>query len=99
MEIKDKIKNLIQEALEGLSIKTKEISIEHPASLKMGDYSTNVAMVLAKKNGKNPKELAEKITSSMSRPDLDMEIREIQVAEAGFINFFLSRDFFVCLSV
>ena len=70
--MQENIRNLIKESLQNLDTKGVDFVVEHPASLKMGDYSTNVAMVLAKKNGKNPKELAEKITSSMSRSDLDM---------------------------
>jgi arginyl-tRNA synthetase len=47
MEIQDKIQNLIKEALVKLDIKSEvSFAIEHPADMKMGDYSTNVAMVL-----------------------------------------------------
>jgi arginyl-tRNA synthetase len=45
MEIQDKIQNLIKEALVKLDIKSEvSFAIEHPADMKMGDYSTNVAM-------------------------------------------------------
>ncbi len=42
--IQEKIKNLIEEALENLGIEADDITLEHPADLKMGDYSTNVAL-------------------------------------------------------
>ncbi len=59
----------------------------------MGDYSTNVAMALAKVQKANPKELAEKIVSEMSKTAFDM-IEKIEVAGAGFINFYLSAGYF-----
>lgn len=93
------IKNLIQNALKKLDIKDVDYVVEHPVDLKMGDYSTNVAMVLAKKLKTNPTELAEKIVASLlllvKGEDGRGYIQEIQVAGAGFINFYFSRDFFV----
>ena len=61
----------------------------------MGDYSTNVALAVAKNIGTNPKELAEKIVEILRQAQGEFtEIQEIQVAGAGFINFYLSRKFF-----
>jgi len=96
MDIKDKIKNLINIALKDLDIESTEIMLEHPADLKMGDYSTNIAMACAKKLEMNPKNLAEKIVEKLqilSKEDLE-GIEKIEVAGAGFINFYLSRQFF-----
>jgi arginyl-tRNA synthetase len=93
-----KIENLIKDALKQLGIAEVDFVVEHPADLKMGDYSTNVAMVLAKNLKLNPKELAEKIVGILltlvKGEDGRGYIQEIQVAGAGFINFFLSREFF-----
>ncbi|MDQ3244959.1 MAG: hypothetical protein M3P22_01240, partial [bacterium] len=64
--MQDKIKNLIKEALGNLDIVgVEQIMLEHPVDISMGDYSTNVAMILAKKMGTNPKELAEKIAGEL----------------------------------
>jgi arginyl-tRNA synthetase len=94
MEIQDKIQNLIKEALVKLDIKSEvSFAIEHPADMKMGDYSTNVAMVFAKQLGMNPKELAEKIVHEIS-PKSDFGLEKIEVAGPGFINFYLSKKFF-----
>ncbi len=110
MEIKTRIENLIKEALKKLEINSEAyFSVEHPADLKMGDYSTNVAMVYAKNLKMNPKDLAEKIVnqiknpqaplsggqdSSLIREDTGGFIQEIQIAGAGFINFYLSKEYF-----
>lgn len=92
--MEQKIKKLISDALENLDIKVSEINLEHPADLKMGDYSTNVAMAIAKNVKRNPKELAEKIVVEILRLNLDKYIEKVEVAGAGFINFYLSRKFF-----
>ncbi|MEI6580725.1 MAG: arginine--tRNA ligase [bacterium] len=99
--MQEQIKNLIKRALKNLNIETEDIYLEHPVDFKMGDYSTNIAMVCAKKEKMNPKELAEKIVNelkSISSPPAKGEvggglIEKIQ-AKNGFINFYLSKDFF-----
>jgi arginyl-tRNA synthetase len=96
--------------------------VEHPADLKMGDYSTNVAMVyfgaISKaqnqiysdeiKEGKlnishvgnfsvnnfnSPRALAEAIVQEINK-SLIPEISKVEVAGVGFINFYLTKDFF-----
>jgi arginyl-tRNA synthetase len=92
------IKQQINSALKNLGINPPagggNIVLEHPADLKNGDYSTNIALACAKKVGKNPRELAEQIVAELIvRQDLTM-VEKIEVAGAGFINFYLSREFF-----
>jgi arginyl-tRNA synthetase len=88
------IKQQINSALKNLGIESGSIVLEHPADLKNGDYSTNIALACAKKVGKNPRELAEQIVAELIvRQDLTM-VEKIEVAGAGFINFYLSREFF-----
>jgi arginyl-tRNA synthetase len=55
------IKKLIQKLVET----DVDFVVEHPADLSHGDYSTNIAMVLAKKLEKNPRELAEDIVKKI----------------------------------
>lgn len=70
-----------------------DFGVEHPGDLNHGDYSTNVAMVIAKNKGENPRSVAEEIVKNLNdiRPD---EIEKIEVAGPGFINFYLSQIFF-----
>lgn len=93
MEIKIQIQNLIKESLKNLQIENIDIILEHPLDLKMGDYSTNIAMASAKSIGSSPKDLAEKIVFELEK-NLPEEIEKIEVAGPGFINFYLSKDFF-----
>ena len=91
--MKQKIENLIKDALKNLGIEEVAFSIEHPEDFKNGDYSTNVAMVCAKNLKMNPKELAEKISAEIFSAG-DSQISKIETAGPGFINFYLSREFF-----
>jgi arginyl-tRNA synthetase len=94
--MKEQIQKLIQEILKTLNIEEVNFSVEHPDDLKNGDYSTNVAMVCAKKIGMNPRELAEKIVLELKGlPKQGFgEIEKVEIAGPGFINFYLSREFF-----
>ena len=91
--MKEKIETLIKNALKNLGISEVDFVVEHPADLKMGDFSTNVAMALAKAEKKNPKELADKIVSELEKQK-NKEIQKIETAGAGFINFYLSPEYF-----
>lgn len=93
----DTLKRAIKDAVFDLWFEVDNIHLEHPASLSYGDYSTNIAMELAKKLQKNPKELAREIVSKISQnnpPVGGKEVEKIEVAGAGFINFYLSQEFF-----
>src|SRR3989344_6207372 len=97
--MKEKIQKLIEDALKNLGLESGGFIVEHPEDLSHGDYSSNVAMVSAKKVGMNPRELANKIVKEISaRSDLaetDLaEIEKVEIAGLGFINFKLSREFF-----
>lgn len=92
--IQEKLKNSIREALKSLSITASgDVHLEHPADLSFGDYSSNVALAYAKELKMNPRELAEKIASEIGTQKIK-EIEKVEVAGAGFINFFLSKEFF-----
>ncbi len=66
--------------------------VEHPQELSNGDYASNVALVVAQKLKRSPKEVAEEMCAKLKGIISDVE--KIEIAGPGFINFFLSRDFF-----
>ena len=90
--MQETIRQTIIKALQELDIESVDFVVEHPADLAHGDYSCNVAMVAAKKLGKNPRELAETIVKKLEGMIDDVE--KLEVAGPGFINVHLSRDFF-----
>jgi arginyl-tRNA synthetase len=86
------IRQVITDTLKELDIQPVDFVVEHPADVDHGDYSCNVAMVLAKQLGKNPRELASELVEKLTGNTEDIE--KMEVAGPGFINFFLVRDFF-----
>ena len=90
VSINEIIRNLVTSALDNAE---GDFVVEHPADLSKGDYSTNVALVFAKILKKNPVELAKEIVEKISSK-LPPEISKVETAGPGFINFFLSQEFF-----
>lgn len=86
----DSLKQSLIEALGayGLALQPEDIVIETSKDPSHGDYSTNSAMKFAKRLGKNPRELALALQSSLQNPNVD----HIEVAGPGFINFFMRKD-------
>lgn len=82
----------INKALESLGLPLVDFAVEHPAELAHGDYACNVAMVLAKVAGKAPRVLAEELMKALEGKLAQVE--KIEIAGPGFLNFYLSRDFF-----
>jgi arginyl-tRNA synthetase len=66
------------------------VTVEPPREAAHGDLATNAAMVLAKKAGMAPRELAEKLAALLAKDD---DIEDVQIAGPGFINIRLSKDF------
>ena len=93
MKIRENLKQIILKAVKdkGFELSEEKIKLEHPAEMNFGDYSTNIAMLLAKEEGKNPIELANLVCQSISFSDSQI-IKKIEVAGAGFINFYLKPE-------
>lgn len=90
--MKEKIRDLVKEGLLNSSYDEVDFQIEYPSDSTHGDYSTNVALILSKKVSKPPLEVAEEIVDEISKV-LPSEVKEVQVAGPGFINFYLSETF------
>ena len=67
----------------------ERIRIEVPKDKEHGDFACNIAMMLAKPLRSNPRAIAEEIVSCIE-PDSDID--KIEVAGAGFINFYLNSS-------
>ena len=92
-DMQGKITRIIKDALKNLAVAECDFAVEHPDDIKNGDYFSNVALVCGKIAKINPKELAEKIKLELEK-NLPQKIEKIEIAGAGFINFYLTRDFF-----
>lgn len=70
----------------------EKILIEKTKEEKFGDYSTNAAFLISKSLNKPPRQTAELILEQLSIPD--EFISKVEVAGAGFINFFISDNYY-----
>ena len=66
------------------------IVVETPRDPKMGDYSTSVAMRLAKQLHKRPSDIASPIVEVLK--ETFPQAKSIEIANPGFINFRISED-------
>jgi arginyl-tRNA synthetase len=64
-------------------LERKAVAVEPPRDASHGDLATNVAMVLAKRAGTNPRALAGLIAPKLS--DL-AEVESVEIAGPGFLN-------------
>jgi len=96
--MKKELENLIKKAISSLKLVEEkdffEAEVNSPKDEKMGDYATNAVLILAKKIGKNPMELAENIKTEILKQVQDDSIEKIEIAKPGFINFYLSKKYF-----
>ena len=94
------MKNKIFGSLQEVSLKIfpefdGNFQVNKPQDSLHGDWSSNIALIMAKQMKKNPQELAVEIINSLE--DLDYS-EKIEVAGAGFINFYLFFVKFVQLA-
>lgn len=67
-----------------LSLTAADVPLERPKNRDHGDWSSNVAMRLAKRLGANPRELATEIAEAAAGID---GVASAEIAGPGFINF------------
>lgn len=89
VKICDVIKQSVNEAF-SLEVEDQMVMVERPRDPKMGDYSTNIAMRLAKSLHKKPVDIANELVEVLKK-NLS-EASEISVAGPGFINFKISES-------
>lgn len=90
----DIIRNSIAEAQAEGEIKTRELPplyLEAPKNPEHGDFAVNIAMKMAQSEGKPPREIAGIILRRISNPI----IKKADIAGPGFINFFMSNDYWL----
>ena len=76
---------IIQLIEEKFNIKT-EVSLTRPRP-EFGDFATNIAMQLAGKLSKNPREIAEELAGELSKNEI---FENVEIAGPGFLNLRVS---------
>lgn len=78
---------LIRKELEKIVPEGAAFSVERSENPEHGDYSSNAALVLAKKEGKNPHDVAEDLKQKLKNKNW-----EVIIANPGFLNFWIKKE-------
>ncbi|MFH5880804.1 arginine--tRNA ligase [Liberiplasma polymorphum] len=95
MNMKTIIETLVMQSLEKLNIHDQNIEIEVPNDASNGDFSTNIAMKLAKTLKKNPMTIAEMLVNDFK--DASTSFKDIVIARPGFINFYVNKQIYTSI--
>lgn len=94
IEIAEVVENAlasIAEFAEAPEIASVGATVERTRDSRHGDFTTNIAMRLAKTLGRNPREIAQTIIAALPESEL---IVSVEIAGPGFINFHISAAAF-----
>ncbi|MFA9288852.1 MAG: arginine--tRNA ligase [Weeksellaceae bacterium] len=87
--IKDQITQALKTALGKIGLETDAIAITSPSNTTFGDYTTNIALQLAKTVKKNPFALAEEIAQAI---DTTGVIMKAEAYKPGFVNIWVNQQ-------
>jgi arginyl-tRNA synthetase len=94
--LKTLIEKLLTQALAALpedlvppTARDSAIEVENTRDAQHGDFASNLAMRLAKATRQNPRKLAQALVLALPASPA---VAKVDIAGAGFINFFLSPD-------
>ncbi|KEZ49027.1 arginine--tRNA ligase [Metabacillus indicus] len=89
--LKDEIKASVLKAGLAEESQIPDVILELPKEKAHGDYSTNMAMQLARVAKKAPRAIAESIVASFDKGKASIE--KIEIAGPGFINFYMNNSY------
>ncbi|WP_129727441.1 arginine--tRNA ligase [Ectobacillus funiculus] len=94
-QVKELVKQEIQAAVVKAGLASEEqipnVILETPKDKTHGDYSTNMAMQLARVAKKPPRAIAEEIAAGFDKTKASVE--KIEIAGPGFINFYMNNSY------
>ena len=90
--IQKKLESFINEYLKNQDYEISNWSVAVNTREGFGDYSSNIALILSKKIGKNPMEVAEEIVASHTENE---KLFSISATKPGFVNFHVSIDYYL----
>lgn len=78
---------------------SEKISLDLPTDNRFGDFSTNIALKLAKSLKRSPQAIAAELVDCLLRKIAESELQKIvtqvKVEGVGFINFYLQENYFL----
>ncbi len=90
--IQTKLKSFINEYLKNQDCEISNWSVAINTREGFGDYSSNIALILSKKIGKNPMKVAEEIVASHTENE---KLFSVSATKPGFVNFHVSIDYYL----
>ena len=87
----EQLATAVAKALADAGLPERTPTFERPKNRDHGDWSTNVALTLAKPVGRPPRDIAQTIVDTLG--DID-GVDGVELAGPGFINFRLAQDAF-----
>ncbi len=91
LHIKDELTDLLRKAVsKSFALDCQTVPLEHPKAEAFGDYSSSLALTLAKKLKQPPLAIAGKIAAAL--PTGGNLIEKVEVAAPGFINITLTKQ-------
>ncbi|MBY0123285.1 arginine--tRNA ligase [Bacillus sp. S/N-304-OC-R1] len=94
-QMQDMLKQEIKAAVLKANLATEEqipnVVLEIPKEKAHGDYSTNMAMQLARVAKKAPRMIAEELVANFDKSAASIE--KIEIAGPGFINFYMDNSY------
>lgn len=94
-QMQEKLKQEIIAAVVKANLASEEqipaVILETPKEKSHGDYSTNMAMQLARVAKKAPRAIAEEIIANFDQSKASIE--KIEIAGPGFINFYMNNSY------
>lgn len=90
-KLKEEIKAAVLKAGLATADQLPDVILEVPKEKAHGDYSTNMAMKLARIARKAPKQIGEEIINNFDRSKASIE--KMELAGPGFINFYMNNTY------
>ncbi|AOS00118.1 arginine--tRNA ligase [Bacillus subtilis] len=99
MNIAEQMKDVLKEEIKAAVLKAglaeesqiPNVVLETPKDKTHGDYSTNMAMQLARVAKKAPRQIAEEIVTHFDKGKASIE--KLDIAGPGFINFYMNNQY------
>ena len=85
-----KTEEYLKDVLNNLGYEVENVVLESSSRRDLGEFQINCAMGLAKRYGKNPRQIAEEIVSS-----LDDRFVNVNIAGPGFINLSINESYLI----
>ncbi|TMU83995.1 arginine--tRNA ligase [Bacillus sp. BHET2] len=89
--LKSEIKAAVQKAGLATEDQIPDVILEIPKEKSHGDYSTNMAMQLARVAKKAPRMIADDIVANFDQSKASIE--KMEIAGPGFINFYMNNEY------